>query len=695
MAKVENKLQKNKNNKMDNQIIGEEKNIKTASTTYNVNDYDGLEGALSDNQLFDDVTVNIQSDIQLQDTITVSGDIKTLTINGNQKTIDGQYTHQFLYINAMNNISINNLTITNCNSDENGGAICNENGDLTITQCTLTNNHAESSGGAIYNENGILFINNSTLTDNNATWAGAIDNYEGTLTVSNTMLINNNASEDGGAIENEYGNIIINNSTLTNNKAEWYGGAIDNSGTLTINNSQLTNNIATDGGAIENVFGNLTMDDTLLTNNIASENGGAIDNTEANLTLGNITLSNNQAEYGGGAIYNYEGNLNICNSVLEYNNATIGAAINNNQSYAIILSNYFIANKAQMTGNAIIDDAAAVIEDNEGDRTSGCSSTIYTNSSQDVLIKDNKFYDKLNTKINISSNNTNISVNDVITLTFTLNDQLNRTLADKNITILINDHSTNKTTDENGTTTMEYTIQSNETPVNATYTDPTEKYNATTTTVVIKIASPTLTVDEITAAVGETINITARITSGGDTLNDINKGKVSFKVNGKTLKDSDGKVIYAKVVNGTAKIENYIVPEDWAKEDTSIEAIYSGSTSCEKLISEKVNITLSKPTARLTTENITASAGDSVTLKATITDGDKIINRGKVVFKINGKTVKDANSRVIYAKVNNGIAIIEYTLPADMKSKEYNITAVLTSSDYDKLEDTKTLIITS
>ena len=57
MAKVENTLQKNKNNKMDNQIIGEEKNIKTASTTYNVNDYDGLEEALSDNQIFDVIAI--------------------------------------------------------------------------------------------------------------------------------------------------------------------------------------------------------------------------------------------------------------------------------------------------------------------------------------------------------------------------------------------------------------------------------------------------------------------------------------------------------------------------------------------------------------------------------------------------------------------------------------------------------------
>ncbi|MBQ6220679.1 MAG: hypothetical protein IJJ47_13185 [Methanosphaera sp.] len=38
-------------------------------------------------------------------------------------------------------------------------------------------------------------------------------------------------------------------------------------------------------------------------------------------------------------------------------------------------------------------------------------------------------------------------------------------------------------------------------------------------------------------------------------------------------------------------------------------------------------------------------------LTATITDGDNIINTGKVVLKINGKTVKDANVKVIYAKV--------------------------------------------
>ena len=53
----------------------------------------------------------------------------------------------------------------------------------------------------------------------------------------------------------------------------------------------------------------------------------------------------------------------------------------------------------------------------------------------------------------------------------------------------------------------------------------------------------------------------------------ITKGKVTFKVDGKTLKDANGKVIYAKIINGTATIKDYLVPEDWAKEGTTIEAI--------------------------------------------------------------------------------------------------------------------------
>jgi len=250
------------------------------------------------------------------------------------------------------------------------------------------------------------------------------------------------------------------------------------------------------------------------------------------------------------------------------------------------------------------------------------------------------------------------------------------------------------TTVENGTIKYTPTDTTNVT-IEAKYQDPTGKYNTATITKTLTVTPATITVDQITVTVGQTTNITARITAGNETITDINKGKITFKVNGKTLKDANGKIIYAKVVNGTATIENYEVPQDWAKDGTTIQAVYSGSTQCDKLTSEKTNITVAKAVPTLTTEDITATAGDKITLKATITDNDKIINTGKIVFKINGKTVKDENGKVIYAKVVNNSVEFEYTLPESYKTGSYNITATFISADYDRLTDSKTLTMTN
>ena len=80
-------------------------------------------------------------------------------------------------------------------------------------------------------------------------------------------------------------------------------------------------------------------------------------------------------------------------------------------------------------------------------------------------------------------------------------------------------------------------------------------------------------------------------------------------------------------------------------------------------------------------------------LKATITDGNKLINTGKVVFKVNGKTVKDANGKVIYAKVINNTVSMEYALPESYNVGSYNLTTVFNAGGYDKLVDTKTVIV--
>jgi sensor domain CHASE-containing protein len=171
----------------------------------------------------------------------------------------------------------------------------------------------------------------------------------------------------------------------------------------------------------------------------------------------------------------------------------------------------------------------------------------------------------------------------------------------------------------------------------------------------------------------------------------VTNGKVTFKVNGKTLKDENGKVIYAKVTDGVATAE-YLVPTDMNGKDLNITAIYSGSSKFNKS-TESIVESVAKAEPTLTVANVTASAGQTINLTATITDGDKQINTGKIVFKINGKTVKDENGKVVYAKVVNGQVSVEYTLPADMKSKDYNITATFISSDYDKLENTAVLTV--
>ena len=207
------------------------------------------------------------------------------------------------------------------------------------------------------------------------------------------------------------------------------------------------------------------------------------------------------------------------------------------------------------------------------------------------------------------------------------------------------------------------------------------------------VVEPELKVDTTEFTVGSTATISASIYYGENVATNISKGKVTFKVNGKTLKDANGKVIYAKLINGTATIEGYEVPQDWTKENTTIQAVYSGSGDIAKMSTDKITITVTSQEPSITTEDVTATVGSTVTFTATINAATPV-NTGKVVFKINGKTVKDANGKVIYAKVTDGVANVTYTIPDDMKAEDYNITTVFISSDYGRLEDVKTLTIT-
>ena len=372
-----------------------------------------------------------------------------------------------------------------------------------------------------------------------------------------------------------------------------------------------------------------------------------------------------------------------------------------------VLVKNLILNNNNLTGAVGLSSTNVTITNNTLDTLQVTNSTIIgntiksLNAGNDSIVTNNNILESLTLGENVVLEDNNI------TTSFKINNS-NVYINNNNITsddsiITLTGSATNITiTNNNIINKLDYTITGNGTNnvimnnyllTSSSYGDASVNLDNQTNTIADNTPTLDLIIDTLDFTLNTNATIRANILFDNQTITNLSAGKVAFKVNGKTLKDENGKVIYAKVVNGTATIENYFIPSSWAKEGITISAVYSGSSQCPSLRSQQQELNITAQTPTLTTEDITATAGSTITLKATI-NTDVTINNGKVVFKINGKTVKDSNGKVIYAKVNNNTVSVEYTLPENYKSGEYNITAVFISSDYPKLEDEKTLSVT-
>ena len=353
-------------------ISKEEKNTKTAAVLIDVNNFNALNSTLT-SDTYSDVTINILSNIELGGNIVVHQEIKTLNIEGNGKTINGNNEYRFLYING-STVTINKLNIINCTSSQYGGAIYKEVGNLTITKSNFTNCHVKLYGGAIYSlDNRIVTINESNFKENRAKWGGAIISNKGNTTIINSNFTDNHASDRGGAVY-VYGGIVnITDSNLTDNHAGNKSGAIFNAANLIITNSTLKHNNATDGGAIGNT-GFLTITDSNITENRADQLGGAIINYRylgiaPNVIIINSNITKNNAT-GGGAIFS-NATINITDVTLKYNKASYqGGAIYNNGTLSINISS-LNNNNVSSFGGAIfnygtLSVSASTFENNRG-----------------------------------------------------------------------------------------------------------------------------------------------------------------------------------------------------------------------------------------------------------------------------------------------------------------------------------------
>ena len=204
----------------------------------------------------------------------------------------------------------------------------------------------------------------------------------------------------------------------------------------------------------------------------------------------------------------------------------------------------------------------------------------------------------------------------------------------------------------------------------------------------------TITITPIKSSVGSIVNLSANVKDQNGEK--VSGGKVIFKVNGITLKDEYNNVLYATLTDGLATLK-YKVQAAWMKNTSYIEAVYGGNenyTSSRTKSSNILNITEGIAKVSLDKSSFTVKSGETITLRAKIVDanGDSI-NRGKVVFKLNGKTLTDKNGKTLQANVAGGEAVLEYTIPSTYSSRTYNLTAVYGGEGYTRSQTTGKLTI--
>ena len=272
---------------------------------------------------------------------------------------------------------------------KNFGAIIGLYSNIEVHNCELLNNHSDQYGGAIYINGGNLTINNSIISGNTGRSGGGILFQGDELNISNTEITNNeisNANGNGGGIFLSKGKLNLTNSEVTNNQATRTGGGIYSNSDCTISNSMVNNNTASSsGGGIYMYSGKLTlMNQSQINENTASIDGGGIylnstGDTEFEAT--NSAISHNQTiQYGGGgihirpnghtkkitncefigntakteggAIYN-QGSLELNGVNMEDNNARFGAGLYVYSGTATIDQSHIQNNQAVIDGGGI------------------------------------------------------------------------------------------------------------------------------------------------------------------------------------------------------------------------------------------------------------------------------------------------------------------------------------------------------
>jgi len=362
-----------------------------------VNTYEGLQDEIQ--------ASGSETEINVTDNITATNanplgnqGADKLTINGNNNTINGEYTGgetpanvSGMKISEGQETNINNINFNNFSAEEKGAVINNNKGTLSVEKSSFSYNQAGEFGGAIRHKSNTdsvaLTVKDSSFTANKAAIAGAVMIDGGYTKFEDTLFENNEAQTIGalGIFQSNSGDVTElnrvefkgNKSTSTAESVHGYAGAVAvGAGTdVRIANNKFTNNeAAVDGGAISNkdlsgtgtyADGSLSIVSSSFTSNKAGNYGGAIDNYFYKSSNDNSTdavyvndslFSGNEAKRGG-AIYNHsaaDGDGTAAKMLVE--NSTFTANFASERASAIYNEGNLTVKTSSFTGNGVKDN---------------------------------------------------------------------------------------------------------------------------------------------------------------------------------------------------------------------------------------------------------------------------------------------------------------------------------------------------
>ena len=490
-----------------------------------------------------------------------------------------------------------------------------------------------------------------------------------------------------------------------------------------------------------NEIKNTTMSThVLIKGTLKDEFGNIMANTKVVLTVNNQMVSLVTDEFGHytydyitnvlgtNEVYViYEGNNShdYSTNATSFNVRKISSIIDVNKISTIVIGNNVTVNGTLKDefGNKLVnttislninDKTVNVTTDNNGNYKYTFQTNKIEVNTIDVSYSGNDSYLSANTRVafdvrkiltDVDINNiSDVKINSNVVINGTLYDEYGNVMKNTPIKLIINNQTYNITTDNNGNYKYTYKVNSLNNTVEVVYLgNNTHDASYDITLFTANKLKTTVTVYPASGIIGENITLIAKITDEYGNL--VNGGNLVFKLNGKTLREdgsfnSTANPLKLKVENGFVRYNLHL--DMYLRNIKNVTASYSGSYIYESARAQEATVIVGKRMTQLnvTTSTTTVKQNTNITFTVKIADitpnaENRTINTGRVIFKINGKTIKDDDGNIVFSDIINNTATYTYHIPQGMASvdknntlRNYTVEAVYADKIYQETKNT-------